>query len=118
MVYKKQIQKDKVHAVIRTNYEKIEGYIFKLPQNRLLDMLNHSSENFIPVSMAKVSNVQTGKLLFETDFLAVNKNHIIVIAENASPEFDWFFLQVRLSSPAFSPPELCPRAIWFASRKD
>ena len=88
MVYKKQIQKDKVHAVIRTNFEKIEGFIFKLPQNRLLDMLNHSSENFIPVSMAKVSNVQTGKLLFETDFLAVNKNHIIVIAENASPEFD------------------------------
>ena len=88
MVYKKKIEKEKIHAVIRTSYEKIEGYIYKLPQNRLLDMLNHGSENFIPVSNAKLFNVQTGKFLFETDFLAVNKKHIVVIAESADPGSD------------------------------
>ncbi len=77
-----------MYVVIRTSDEKIEGFIYKMPQNRLLDMLNQGSENFIPVTQAKVFNVQTGKFLFETNFLAVNKNHIVVIAESTGPELD------------------------------
>ncbi len=43
--------KELVNANIGTSTEKIEGLIHKLPhQNRLLDMLNHDSEPFIPIS--------------------------------------------------------------------
>ncbi len=45
--------KEKMYAVIRTSYEKIKGFIYKLPQNRLLDMLNQGGENFIPVTKAR-----------------------------------------------------------------
>ncbi len=82
MVYKSVVKKDKVNAIIRTAGEKIEGIIFKLPQNRLLDMLNHDSDTFIPVSSAKVFHVETGKLMFEAEFMAINKNHVVVIADN------------------------------------
>ncbi len=82
MVYKSVVKKEKIDAVIRTASENIQGTIFKIPQTRLLDMLNHESESFIPVSSAKVFHVSTGKLMFEAEFLAVNKNHVVVIADN------------------------------------
>ena len=51
IVYKTVISKELVNANIGTSAEKIEGLIHKLPhQNRLLDMLNHDSEPFIPIS--------------------------------------------------------------------
>ena len=50
IVYKTVISKEQVNANIGASAEKIEGLIHKLPQNRLLDMLNHDSEPFIPIS--------------------------------------------------------------------
>ena len=88
MAYTRKIEKEKMHVVIRTSDQKIEGFIYKMPQNRLLDMLNQGSENFIPVTNTRVFNVQTEKFLFETNFLAVNKNHISVITESAGPDLD------------------------------
>ncbi len=82
MAYKAVVKKDKIEAIIRTSGEIIEGTVYKLPQNRLLDMLNKDSDSFIPVSNAKVYNLTTEKFLFETAFLAVNKNHVVVIANN------------------------------------
>jgi len=82
MAYKSVIKKDKIEAIIRTSGEIIEGTVYKLPQNRLLDMLNKDSDTFIPVSKAKVYNLSTEKFLFQTEFLAVNKNHVVVIADN------------------------------------
>ena len=82
MVYKSVVRKEKIDAIIRTSSENIEGTIFKIPETRLLDMLNHESEGFIPVSAAKVFHLSTGKLMFEAEFLAVNKNHVVVIADN------------------------------------
>ncbi len=82
MAYKGIVKKEKVHAVIRTANEKIEGIIFKLPQNRLLDMLNADSGPFIPVTAAKVSHIVTGRLMYEAEFLAVNKNSVVIIADN------------------------------------
>ncbi len=82
MTYKSVVKKEKVHAIIRTMNEKIEGTIFKLPQNRLLDMLNHDSGPFIPVTSAKVFHVTTGELMFEAEFLAINKTSIVLIADD------------------------------------
>jgi len=81
MAYKGIVKKEKVDAVIRTGNEKISGTIFKLPQNRLLDMLNQDSGPFIPVTSAKVFHIVTGRLMYEAEFLAVNKNSVVLIAD-------------------------------------
>lgn len=81
MAYKGVVKKEKIEAIIRTGNEKIVGTIFKLPQNRLLDMLNQDSGPFLPVTSAKVFHVVTGRLMYEAEFLAINKNSVAIIAD-------------------------------------
>ena len=81
------IKKDTVDVVIRTSSEKIEGIIYKLPEVRLLDMLNKTAGDFLAVSNVRVYNIETGKLLFETEFLVINKSHIVhIIGGYSLPE--------------------------------
>lgn len=82
MAYNAFVHKETVDAVIRTSGEKIEGKISKLPSNRLLDMLNQGEENFIPILDATVYCLVTGNVLFKSEFLAVNKQNIILIADH------------------------------------
>lgn len=89
MAYTPKVKKDRLKTVIRTSCETIEGWIHKLPQKRMLDMMNNSADNFIAVSKAKVYSANEGKLLYETDFLAVNKNHVVIICgESVSSDED------------------------------
>ncbi len=87
MAYNAFIKKDIIDAIIRTSGEKIEGKISKLPHHRLLDVLNQGEENFIPILDATVYCLVTGNVLFKSEFLAVNKQNIILIADHllASP---------------------------------
>ena len=80
MAYNAFVKKETVDAVIRTSGEKIEGKISKLPNNRLLNMLNQGEESFIPVIDATVYCLLTGNVLFKSEFLAVNKQNIFLIA--------------------------------------
>ena len=82
MAYNAFVKKDTVNAIIRTSGEKIEGKIFKLPSNRLLDMLNKSDESFIAIIDATVYCLLTGNVLFKSEFLAVNKQNIVLIADH------------------------------------
>jgi hypothetical protein len=82
MAYNSYVKKETVDAVIRTSGEKIEGKISKLPSNRLLDMLNQGEESFIPVIDATVYCLLTGNVLFKSEFLAVNKQKIVLIADH------------------------------------
>ena len=45
-------------------------------------MLNQGEENFIPVTDATVCCLITGNVLFKSEFLAVNKLNIILIADH------------------------------------
>jgi len=45
-------------------------------------MLNEGEESFIPVIDAKVFCLVTRNFLFESEFLAVNKQHFILIADH------------------------------------
>ncbi|MZH03284.1 MAG: hypothetical protein F3745_07805 [Nitrospinae bacterium] len=85
MAYNAYVKKETVEAVIRTSGEKIEGKISKLPSNRLLDMLNQGEEDFIPVIDATVYCLLTGNVLFRSEFLAVNKQKIVLIADHLLP---------------------------------
>ena len=80
MAYVATVKKDKLKTNIRTSKERIEGIVYKLPQARLLDMMNQKSEPFIAVTEATVCSAVDGKLLYRTDFIAVNKNHVIHIS--------------------------------------
>ena len=82
MAYNAFVKKETINAIIRTASEKVEGKIFKLPNNRLLDMLNQGEESFIPVIDATVYCLITGNVLFKAEFLAVNKQNIILIANH------------------------------------
>lgn len=79
MAYSRVIKKDKVRTIIRTTCETIEGLVHKRPKNRLLDTLNLGDDNFIAVCDAKVFSDEDGKLVHEAEFIAVNKNHIVLI---------------------------------------
>lgn len=81
------VKKDTVDVVIKTSSEKIEGSLHKKPEVRLLDMLNKSTEAFLAVSNVRVYSIDTGKLLFETEFLVINKSHIVhVIGAYSLPD--------------------------------
>ena len=82
MVYNTFVKKETVNAVIRTSGEKIEGKISKLPHNRLLDMLIQGRGEFYPSYHATVYCLVTGNVLFKSEFLAVNKQNIILIADH------------------------------------
>ncbi len=82
MVYKAHLKKEKLEVIVRTNSEKIEGEIQILPGTRLLDALNREDESYIALGEAKVYSIATEKLLFQSDFLALNKNQIVMIAES------------------------------------
>ncbi|NIQ00174.1 MAG: hypothetical protein GWM98_06885 [Nitrospinaceae bacterium] len=89
MAYKTMVKKIKINTIIRTAGEKIEGNVHCLPNMRLLDLMNHPEESFVPVSDAAVYDEESGKLLYQVPFMAVNKSHVIVISEtgqDASPE--------------------------------
>lgn len=80
-MYKGKVKKEKFPVIIKTTLERIEGNAYLIPDNRLLDMLNTDSQNFIAISDAKVYSLKDGRLLSEADFLAVNKEQIVLIVE-------------------------------------
>jgi hypothetical protein len=45
-------------------------------------MLNQGEESFIPVLDATVYCLLTGNVLFRSEFLAVNKQNIVLIADH------------------------------------
>ena len=79
MAYSQKIEKETIKTLIRTTSETIEGMVYKRPKNRLLDTLNLGDDQFIAVSDAKIFSEADGKLVHETDFIAVNKNHIVLM---------------------------------------
>jgi len=76
-----KINKDRVYAKIRTTFETIEGMIYKNPDNRVLDSLNVSSGDFIPVTDVRAFSPQDKEPIFETDIMAINKSHIVFITQ-------------------------------------
>jgi len=82
MVYKTHLKKERLEIIVRTNSEKIEGEIQILPGTRLLDALNRQDELYIALGNAKIYSITTEKLLFQSEFLALNKKQIVMIAES------------------------------------
>lgn len=76
MVY---TNKDRVRVVLVVDTWRIEGFMHVLSQSRLTDALNSKSKDFLAVTEAKVYDVMSNKLLFQAEWLDVNRMSISVI---------------------------------------
>lgn len=78
-----RIAKTKIPVLIHTVTHKIEGNYFMLQNARLLDDLNGRHKDFVPLTDAKISSLlNEGEILIESDFLAINRNHIVLFTSN------------------------------------
>ncbi len=76
-IFTKVVKKLKVHAIIQTNLQRIEGYVYIGLEDRLIDELE-KHESFLPVTDAVIFN-NTGKKVQEASFLAVQISQIVWI---------------------------------------
>jgi len=76
-IFTKVIKKKKVHSVIQTNLQRIEGYVYVGLEDRLIDELE-LHESFLPVTDATIFDTK-GKKERETPFIAIQMSQIIWI---------------------------------------
>jgi hypothetical protein len=81
MMYKAKVKKQKIPIKIQTLQNRIEGNIYLLPDTRVTDMLNQEGYHFIPITDAKIYSLKSGSLVDEAAFIAINKNHVVLILE-------------------------------------
>ena len=81
------VRKDEVPALIQTVTNLIHGHIFLRPENRIKDEMNTSTEQFIAVTQAEVYGAN-GQLLYRSEFLTLNKNHVVWIRPDEEADAD------------------------------
>ena len=79
------VRKDEIPALVQTVSNLIHGMLYLRPGLRLKDELNGTAEQFIAVTDAEVYNAQ-GQVLVRSEFLTVNKAHIVWIRPDEDTE--------------------------------
>lgn len=80
------VSKDPVPVIAQTLLHRIEGNVFLREDERLKDALNRDPQ-FVAMSSVTVSSLQ-GQKIYRSDFLLVNKEHIIWIIESKDREIE------------------------------
>jgi hypothetical protein len=70
------VRKEKVPAVVQTTTQRLRGYVFCDPEERLKDQLNGEGEQFIAIADAEVLD-DADQVMHRVEFLTVNKQHIV-----------------------------------------
>ena len=80
--------KIKERVIVITSEYRIEGEAHLFQNSRLSELLNSDStkKEFIPLTDVTVYDKKTGSILFQTDFLNLNKSSIIIIFMDNRPE--------------------------------
>lgn len=76
------VSKQPIEVLIQTTAERVEGTVHLTPDHRLVDELNLPG-GFLPVTRARILS-PAGPV--RTDFVALNKQHILWIAPAAEVE--------------------------------
>lgn len=76
MVY---ASKDKVRVVVISGQLRIEGEMHVLAGSRLTDALNSKAKDFLVVTDASVFSLDSGDVLYEPSYVAVNRDAISAI---------------------------------------
>jgi len=73
-------RKDKLKVMVCTPLYRVEGVIHLLPGSRLTDIINiKAGKDFIPITDAKVYAATNDKVLYQTDFVSINRESIIML---------------------------------------
>lgn len=72
-------QKTKMRVVICTSLYRVEGDMYLVPGSRLTDIVNVKTKDFFPITDAKILSPIEDKVLYTLDFVAVNREEIIMI---------------------------------------
>lgn len=78
--FTQRISKESVVSVIRTIEHIVVGHVYVRPEHRLKDELNSEAGRFLAVTNAQVYDNQGTNLLFESSFLLLSYDHVIMIS--------------------------------------
>jgi hypothetical protein len=73
------VSKSKVRVFAMVDGWRIEGDLHVLDGSRLTDAINSKTKDFLAVTDATIFDATTSTLLFETPFLALNRDSISMI---------------------------------------
>jgi hypothetical protein len=73
-IFTRVVNKVPVNVIIQTTAQLIHGKIHVMPEERLSDELNRE-EKFLPVTNAVIYSLD-GEVLYEANFLSINRNQI------------------------------------------
>jgi hypothetical protein len=76
--------KESVTATIQTTRCRIHGKVYMHRENRLIDEINHTDQ-FIAVTDAVIFS-DSGDVLYKSDFITINRNHIIWLLPHEETE--------------------------------
>ena len=75
-----KVEKEAIEVIILTQNFRVEGTIHILPGGRLTDFITaRTIENFIPITEAKIYSITSADLLYQTNFMNINTNFVILI---------------------------------------
>ena len=70
------VEKAQLPVIVFTNIHRIEGNMYTYKDARIIDELNAGAKDFIAITDVKIYPVGSDSVLYKTDFMALNKNHI------------------------------------------
>jgi len=70
------VEKAQLPVIIFTNIHRIEGNMYTYKDARIIDELNAGAKDFIAITDVKIYPIESDSMLYKTDFMALNKNHI------------------------------------------
>jgi hypothetical protein len=68
-----------MRVVICTSLYRVEGDMYLVPGSRLTDIVNVKTKDFFPITDAKILSPTEDKVLYTLDFVAINREEIIMI---------------------------------------
>jgi hypothetical protein len=70
------VEKSQVPVIVFTTIHRIEGTMYTYKDARILDELNAGAKDFIALTNVKIYPAESDNILYKSDFMALNKNHI------------------------------------------
>jgi len=77
-IFTERVRKTRVEVRIMTVHGEVHGYIHMVPDQRVRDLLNDGSEQFIAVTDGSMKIHGTLERV-STEFIALNKRHIVSV---------------------------------------
>ena len=78
---KNLIKGERIRVTVETTKYRISGKVFVRYDLRLSDLLNETREGFLVLTDVQVFSLTDDAILYEKDFLAVNKNQIVLVSQ-------------------------------------